>query len=141
MASAAVIAAVKARIAAEVLPVIAVTFRDLDSPTLLERPKSGGPYLEIEFWGGASAPDEFGSPDSNNWTERGTIQFHIFVDHKASMDSARAIWAVVFSKFVGRLFDGVFVEEVTAIADEIEPVGAFKGLSGSVSYSFEFTHA
>lgn len=141
MASAAVIAAVKARISAEVLPRIQVTFRDLDSPTILERPKSGGPYLEVEFWGGSSSPEEFGSPDSNNWTERGTIQFHIFVDHKATMDSARAIWTVIFSQFVGRLFDGVFVEDVTAQADEIDPAGAFKGLSASVSYSFEFTHA
>lgn len=140
MASETVVAAVKARIASEI-PSSVVTFRDLDLAVNQERPPGNGPYLEIEFVGGGSAPDDFGSPDHNTWTEAGTILFHIFITHKTDMGVARTIWSAIYTAFVGRLFDDVFCDEVLAANEDLEPDGRFKGLTYSVSYEYEHDHA
>ena len=116
------------------------TFRDLDNPANVRQPRTGGPYVEVEFPGDGLNRDEWGDFGNNAWEAEGTFQAHVFILRTEDMVVARRVMTEVVKLFAGRLVDNVhFRGALTPFVDAAGD-GLFRGISRSIEYRYEFSN-
>ncbi len=133
MASAAVTAAVKARLATEWTrtPI----FHPNEQPQV---PADGTPFLSVQYPLAMEEQMSIGAPGNNVWREEGAIRFVLAIPRGAGIDDYSGWIDELRASFRGKIFSGVHTFEASpAVLDDRNEDGKYWALSCAVTYHFD----
>lgn len=130
MASAAVVAAVKARIAANWTRAPLIDF-NLQGTS----PADGSPFLTVQYPAPSEAQITIGSPGAQVFRERGVIRFVLSVQRGQGLDQALVWLDELRTAFRAKKFDGVNTFAPSpAVLNDSNDIGSYWVLSSVVEF-------
>lgn len=138
MASAAVMAAVRARIEA-LWSRTPVRFpNELDAVAGAQAPADGSAFLIVQYPVAVEDQITLGAPGSNVFREEGAIRFVMQVPYGAGLDTYAEWLDELRALFRGKQFDGVTTYAASpAISDDGNDDGNFWALSCAIPYQYD----